>query len=35
MQIAVAAQSLTQGQNATGVHYCNVIAIGKPVAAIA
>mgnify|MGYP000512918537 CR=1 FL=1 len=33
MQIAVAAQSLMGGP-ATGVHHCNIVAIGKPMAAI-
>jgi hypothetical protein len=31
MQVAVAAQSL-DGQPAAGVHHCNIVAIGKPLA---
>ena len=34
MQIAIAAQTLTPGQHATGVHFCNIVAIGKPITAI-
>jgi hypothetical protein len=33
MQVAVAAQGVSGGP-ATGVHHCNIIAIGKPLAAI-
>ena len=32
MQIAIAAQTLPPGaEPATGVHFCNIVAIGKPI----
>jgi hypothetical protein len=36
MQIAIEAQTLPPGANpATGLHYCNIVAIGKPLSAAA
>jgi hypothetical protein len=36
MQIAIEAQTLPPGANpATGLHYCNIVAIGRPVSAAA
>ena len=34
MQIGVAAQPILNKDSAAGLHYCNLVAIGKPLAAI-